>query len=165
MSLIIEDGTIVAGANSFTTDAEFVNYAALRGLAIPAAEAERDILQIRAVDYLSGKELMMKGIRTEKTQELMYPREDVYIYNNKILKTEIPSQLKKSQLELAVQAYASDLLITGTVQNLASFNVDGVYSESYHSGGSFEYVRTDRADVYLDPLLVNNGSGNIMIRV
>ena len=166
MALIVEDGTIVAGANSFTTDAEFVAYAALRGFAIPATEAERDTLQIRAVDYLSGKELKMKGQRVNKTQELMYPREYVCIFNEELLKTDIPSQLKKAQLELAVQAYSSDLLITGTVQNLASFNaVNGTYSESYHSGGSWEQVRTDRADVYLDPLLINNGSSNLMTRV
>ena len=47
MALIIEDGTIVTGANSFTTDAEFVAYAALRGLVIPATEAERNPLQIQ----------------------------------------------------------------------------------------------------------------------
>jgi hypothetical protein len=165
MALIIEDGTIVAGANSFTTDAEFVAYAALRGFTIPATEAERDPLQIQAVDYIFGKEFDMKGQRVNKTQELSYPREYVCIYNKELLKTEIPSQLKKAQLELAVQAYAAALLITGITQNLESFNVDGVYSESYHSGGTFEHVRTDRADVYLNPLLENNGSDNIMRRV
>jgi len=68
-------------------------------------------------------------------------------------------------MELAVQSNKSALLVTGTTQNLASFSVDGVYSESYHGGGSWEQVRTDRADAYLDPLLVNNGSDNIMVRV
>ena len=68
-------------------------------------------------------------------------------------------------MELAAQANESSLLVNGTSQNLASFSVDGVYSESYHSGGSWEQVRTDRADVYLDPLLVNNGSSNLMVRV
>jgi hypothetical protein len=163
--LIVEDGTFVTNANSFVTDAEFKTYANIRNFDLPATQPDREALLILAMDYLSGKELMMKGRRTEETQALMYPREDVYIYNAKLLKTVIPSQIKNAQMELAAQANESSLLKTGTVQNLASFSVDGVYSESYHSGGSFEYVRTDRADVYLDPLLVNNGSGNIMIRV
>jgi hypothetical protein len=165
MALIIEDGTIVAGANSFTTDAEFVAYAALRGFTIPATEAERDPLQIQAVDYIFGKEFDMKGQRVNKTQELMYPREYVCIFNEELLKTDIPIQLKKAQMELAAQANESSLLVTGITQNLASIDVDDVYSESYHSGGSWEYVRTDRADVYLDPLLINNGSSNLMTRV
>ena len=68
-------------------------------------------------------------------------------------------------MELAAQANESDLLISGTVQNLASFNVDCVYSESYFSGGNWEQVRTGRADAYLNSLLINNGSSNLMSRV
>ena len=63
MALIIETGAIIADANSFTTDAEFVTYAALRGFTIPATESERNTLQIKAVDYLFSKELSMKGAR------------------------------------------------------------------------------------------------------
>ncbi len=163
--LIIEDGTIVANANSFVTDVEFKAYANIRNFDIPATQPDREALLILAMDYLAGKELMMKGKRSDKTQELMYPREYVCIYDEELLKTDIPGILKKAQMELAAQANESSLLKTGTVQNLESFSVDGVYSESYHSGGSWEYVRTERADVYLDPLLQNNGSSNIMIRV
>jgi hypothetical protein len=163
--LIIEDGSIVANANSFVTDAEFKLYANIRNFDVPATQPDREALLILAMDYLAGKELMMKGKRSDKTQELMYPREYVCIYNEELLKTDIPIQLKKAQMELAAQANDSSLLVTGTAQNLASFSVDGVYSESYHSGGSWEYVRTDRADVYLDPLLTNNGSSNLMTRV
>jgi hypothetical protein len=165
MALIIEDGTIVTGANSFVTDAELQTYATARGFALPATEAERDSLLILAVDYLFSKEQSMKGERINATQDLMYPRKGVCEYNFKVAKDAIPSNLKKAQMELAVQSNKSALLVTGTTQNLASFSVDGVYSESYHGGGSWEQVRTDRADAYLDPLLVNNGSDNIMVRV
>ena len=163
--LIIEDGTIVANANSFATDAEFKTYANIRNFDIPATQPDREALLILAMDYLAGKELDMKGARVSATQELMYPRKGVCTNNFTVASTDIPSTLKKAQMELAAQANESSLLVTGTTQNLASFSVDGVYSESYHSGGSWEYVRTDRADVYLDPLLINNGSSNLMIRV
>jgi len=165
MPLIIEDGTIVSGANSFVTDAEFQAYATARGFTLPATESERDTLQIKAVDYLFSKEQSMKGERINATQDLMYPRNGVCEYNFKVAKDAIPSNLKKAQMELAVQANESALLVTGTNQNLASFSLDGVISESYFSGGSWEQVRTDRADAYLDPLLKNNGSKNIMARV
>ena len=160
MALIIETGAIVANANSFTTDAEFVAYAALRGLVIPATEVERDPLQIQAMDYIFGKEQKMKGIRVSATQELMYPRKGVTANNFAVASTTIPKELKNAQMELAAQAHASELLVTGTTQNVASFSLDGVVSESYFSGGSFERVRTDRADVYLNPLLKSNGSSN-----
>jgi hypothetical protein len=163
--LIIEDGTIVANANSFVTDAEFKLYANIRNFDIPATQPDREALLILAMDYLAGKELDMKGARVSATQELMYPRKGFCTHNFTVASTDIPSLLKNAQMELAAQANESSLLVTGTTQNLASSSVDGVYSESYHSGGSWEYVRTDRADVYLDPLLINNGSSNLMIRV
>tara|TARA_R110000868_G_scaffold54891_3_gene171109 strand:+ start:102 stop:902 length:801 start_codon:yes stop_codon:yes gene_type:complete len=163
--LIIEDGTIVANANSFVTDAEFKAYANIRNFDIPATQPDREALLILALDYLQGKELDMKGSRVSATQELMYPRDGVCFYNNRLLKTDIPSQIKKAQMELAAQANESELLKTGTVQNLASIEIDGVYTETYFSGGAWEYVRTERADVYLNPLLVNNGSSNLMVRV
>jgi hypothetical protein len=163
--LIIEDGSIVANANSFTTDAEFLEYANLRGFDVPATEPERDALQIQAMDYIFGKEQKMKGVRVSATQELMYPRKGVTANNFAIASSVIPKELKSAQLELAAQAHASELLVTGKTQNVSSFSVDGVVSESYFNGGSFERVRTDRADVYLDPLLNNNGSNNLMVRV
>ena len=52
MALIIEDGSIVEDANSFTTDAEFVAYADARGYTLPDTESVRDQLQIKAMDYL-----------------------------------------------------------------------------------------------------------------
>jgi hypothetical protein len=163
--LIIEDGTIVAGANSFNTDAEFLAYASIRGFNLPSTEPERDALQILAVDYLTGKEQQAKGFRVSATQNLMYPRKGVAVNNFAVSSTSIPIQLKYAQMELAAQANESELLKTGTVQNLASIEIDGVYAESYFSGGAWEYVRTERADVYLNPLLVNNGSSNLMVRV
>ena len=165
MPLIIEDGSIVAGANSFVTVEQFVAYAKARNISIPVISSEREALLIRAVDYLFSKEQELKGSRVSPDQELMYPRKGVCANGFIVASDAIPSNLKNAQMELGMQAHTSDLLISGTNQNLESFNVDGVYSESYHSGGSWEQVRTERADAYLNPLLNNNGSSNLMTRV
>ena len=117
------------------------------------------------MDYLFSKESLMQGCRVDIDQELPYPRRGVCYNNSQVEITDIPKALLNAQMELALQSNESSLLKTGTVQNLASFNVDGVYSESYFSGGNWEVVRTDRADAYLDPLLVNGGSNNMMVRV
>ena len=165
MALIIEDGTIVVGANSFVTAAEFIAYAGARNIAIPAISTEQEALLILAVDYLFSKEQEMKGARVSAIQDLVYPRRGVCANGFNVASDAIPQSLKNAQMELGIQSFTSSLLISGTNQNLASFNVDGVYSESYHSGGSWEQVRTDKADAYLDSLLKNNGSKNLMIRV
>ena len=165
MALIIEDGSIVAGANSFVTVEEFVTYASERALEIPVIGSARQALLILAVDYIFSVEQKLKGSRVSKDQVLPYPRNDVCANGFVIGSDTIPQSLKNAQMELAIQSFTSAILISGTTQNLASFNVDGVYSETYHSGGSWENVRVDRANAYLNPLFKNNGSANMMFRV
>ena len=108
MALVIEDGTIVTGANSFTTDAEFTAYATARNLTLPATEAERDALQIKAVDYLFSKESDMKGSRINAVQGLMYPRSGVCAFGFNVAINAIPVSLKNAQMELGVQVNTSD---------------------------------------------------------
>ena len=163
--LIIEDGSIVANANSFATDAEFNTYANLRNFDVPATQPDREALLVLAMDYLFSKEQDLKGSRVSLDQSLMYPRRGVCANGFNIPSESIPLSLKSAQMELAIQSAASALLITGEAQNLASFSVDGVYSESYFSGGNWTQVRTERADAYLDPLTKNNGSNNMTVRV
>ncbi len=163
--LIIEDGTIVANANSLTTDAEFLAWASIRGKSVPATEPERDALQIAAMAFITSKEARLKGCRVDKLQTLPYPRRGLCVNNFEIDDDEIPVNAKQAQLELSIQAKDSPLLITETINNLQSFEVVGAYKEEYFSGGAWANVRTDAADVYLNPLLINGGNNNIAGRV
>ena len=67
----------------------------------------------------------------------------------------IPQELKNAQMESAIYQTSNSLLINGEQSNLASFSVDGVYSESYHKGGSKVAVRLDSVNAQLSPLLMN----------
>jgi hypothetical protein len=163
--LIIEDGTVIANANSFATDDEFKTYANLRNFDVPATQPDREALLILAMDYIFSKEQGLQGSRVSLEQELPFPRYGVCANNFRVASDSIPKGIKKAQMELALQASTSNLLVTGETTNLASFNVDGVYSESYFSGGSWTQVRTDRADAYLLPFMTNGGNSNIMTRV
>jgi hypothetical protein len=158
--LIIEDGSIVANANSLSTDDEFKTYANLRGFSVPSTEPARDALQILAMDYMFSVESRLQGERTNKTdaQELPMPRVGMYARNRYIASNEIPKDFKKAQMELALQAAQSDLLINDSISNLASFEVVGAYKEEYFSGGAWASVRTDRADAYLDPYFEAGGA-------
>lgn len=163
--LIIEDGTGKVDSNSFASDARLLAHANLRNITLPATQPVRESLLILAMDYIVDKETLMKGERNTQAQRLPYPRSDVYMNGYYITNVEIPEYLIMAQIELAIQASKSDILLSETTNNLASFNVDGVYSESYFSGGSYTSIRTDKADAYLKPLLINNGAFNIMQRV
>ena len=112
MALVIEDGTLVAGANSFVTRAEIIAYAAARGITI-ADEDATDILAINAMDYLWT--LCFKGDPVEATQTTPFPRmglvdgdtADDYVHT-------IPAGVKNAQLQLALDSNAGIDLLRST---------------------------------------------------
>ena len=154
MALTVEDGSVIANANSYTTDAELVAYAAERGLTIPAVEADRDVLQVLAKDYIDGLDFL--GYRADPSnQYLSFPRSGVYAYDRVIASDEIPKELKYAQMEAAIAAYTQSLLVNESKSNVQSEKMD-VLSVSYFSGGSWTKVRLGRVMNYIRPFL-NNG--------
>ena len=98
--LVIENGTGVAGANSFVTAAEIIAYALARGVVIAPGPAV-DVLAIKAMDYIAIQ--CFKGERAYSTQSLDFPRKgllegdlaEAYVYS-------IPVGIKNAQLQLAI---------------------------------------------------------------
>lgn len=101
MALVIENGTIVAGANSFVTRAEVIAYALTRGVTIPNTDAA-DIHAILAMDYLFT--LCFKG--TGVNGPIPFPRSGLidgddavgYVFT-------IPDAIKSAQLQLALDSF------------------------------------------------------------
>ena len=157
--LIIEDGTIIANANSYTTDAELVAYAAARGLTIDATESARDILQIKATDFLEGKIYIGSKVEPDN-QYLMFPRSNVYAFERTIDSDEIPRELKYAQMEAAIAAYSQSLLVNSSENNTQRETLGSLEVE-YFSRGSSERIRLDRVNNYLSPFLANNSDNLI----
>ena len=164
MALIIEDGTIVLGANSLASDADLVAYAALRNITLPATEALRDVLMLAGMSYITSKESQLKGCRVSPDQTLPYPRHGMCVNGFPVSSSTIHPNAKISQIELAILANTSGLFVDGQNQNVQREKL-GKLEVEYFSGGSWESIRTDSADVYLMPLMKNNGSQNILTRV
>lgn len=164
MSLIIETGAIITGANSFVTAAELVTYAGLRGTTYPATESEQEQLLILAMDYIVSAETKYQGVRSNVSQELPFPRIGVNLYGFNVASDDIPTTLKNAQIEAALQANASDLLVNGVIQNVQSEKVD-VVEVSYFSGGKWSTVQLDKVNAYLKPLMKLGGNSNLMTRV
>lgn len=103
MALVIEDGTLIAGATSLVTRAEIIAYAAARGVTIPDDESA-DVLAIKAMDYLWS--LCYKGSTVDAAQTTPFPRMglvdgdtvDGYVYT-------IPAGMKNAQLQLALDVF------------------------------------------------------------
>lgn len=162
-ALIIEDGSVVAGANSYVTAQEIVDYAALRGVTIANDEDQVDILAIKAMDYLNTLcyigELVEPGV-----QPLPWPRKciepgdtaDDWVYT-------IPANLKTAQMQLGLDVFNGiELTPSGpkTAQMKRSkvgpierefFEISGVL-------GSVDEARLTVASAALAPLLCGHGA-------
>lgn len=71
MALIVEDGTGLPNANTFVSRADYIAWAALRGVTIANTDAA-DVDLIKAVDYILTK--CWNGTPTNDTQALPFPR-------------------------------------------------------------------------------------------
>jgi len=138
--LIVEDGSVVANANSFVTDEEYKAYAKLKGYSIPATQPDREANLANAYDFLNFTyEQRLQGSRvTPQTQTGIMPRNYIYAYDALVANDSIPQDFKNAQMLAAFSI--NDGVDTNAVKdsaNLAGFSVgSGAYSETYQSGSS-----------------------------
>lgn len=137
--LIIEDGSVVANANSFVTDDEFKVYADLNNYDVPATQPDREALLARAYDYNNSTyESRIQGYRVNPdVQTGIFPRIGVYAYGQSVSSDVVPNNAKTAQMLAALSINdGADTNAYKDSADLASFNVQGVYSETYQSGSS-----------------------------
>lgn len=102
MAIVVEDGTNVAGANSYVTLLEARDYASLRGLSLPSDNDEASALLVRAMDYLNT--LRYRGEPVSVSQDNAWPRKGVYPCNGPVMVPvdAIPEKVKRAQIEASV---------------------------------------------------------------
>jgi len=104
MALIIEDGSNVAGANSYVDLADCRTYALARGVTLTAVDADLEVFLIKANDYLESFRDKFKGSRTnDDDQPLQWPRSLVYIDSILFDEDSIPQLLIDAQCQLAIE--------------------------------------------------------------
>ena len=117
MALIIEDGTCVAGAQSYASANDLTNrMAGLTGAPVvvntyTTAQLENYLLQ--AMEYLETEQF--QGGKTKpQTQALQWPRWGAVVREHYLLPNQIPPELIQAQCALAIDAITLDLLPTTT---------------------------------------------------
>lgn len=138
--LIIEDGSVVANANSWATDEEFKTFASMKGYQVPATQPDREALLINAYDYINFTyETRLQGFRVDPAvQTGCMPRFGMYAYSASVANNSIPQDFKNAQM-LAAFSINDGVDTNATVDSadLAGFSVgQGAYSETYQSGSS-----------------------------
>lgn len=110
MALIIEDGSIVAGANSYVSVAEIRAYSEQRGIDLPAEDSSVEIMAVNAFDYVESFQSQFPGYPTSDVQRTAWPRTGVVINCRTLPSNEIPWQLKEAQCQATGEAFSADLM-------------------------------------------------------
>lgn len=138
MSLIVEDGSIVTGAESYISVLDANTYHTNRnnGDWAEAETSEKEAALRKATDYmLQVCRTRWQGWKVSETQALDWPRNSVYVdqtinYNNQITAHLIPNnvvplEVKKACAEYALKALSGDLFADLT-QSITREQVDKI---------------------------------------
>lgn len=97
MAIVVEDGSVVTGANSYATEAELQAYADARGITV-AGQTDEDLL--KAMDYLETQPFI--GRKSTQGQPLQWPRDGVVIDGYSYEASNLPRELKEALLVIAI---------------------------------------------------------------
>ncbi len=157
MTLIVEDGTIVAGAESYCTVAYATTYHSNRGntaWAALASDTVREQCLRKSTDYMMQVyRARWIGDRVDEDQVLDWPRESVEVDGFDILITTIPVEIKNACAELALKASAATLYDDQT-QAVLEEQVGDI--KVVYDGFSVQSVRYKSIDAMLEPYLMGN---------
>lgn len=135
VTLVVEDGTVVTGANSFVTEDQIVAYALARGVALPyTTDPNKDavaVLGIKAMDYLNA--LSWRGEPVSTTQTVPWPRKNMRVTPD-VPENVIPVPVIEAQLQLTLLAHGGTVLVpvslgTGLLIKEKIGPIENIYSE------------------------------------
>lgn len=156
--LIVEDGTGIAGANTYATVAEARAYATARALTLPVSDTAVENALILACDKLES--YRYKGKKTDEDNRLEWPRKDVFVGSAITALDDdfIPDRLKLAQCQLAYDSTLTDLQPTGSGREVVREKVDVLEVEYAKEGSGSITPQFNKAESYLAPLLQSGGS-------
>lgn len=158
MAIVVEDGSIVSGANSYVSVADLTAYATARGITLIEDE---EVLLIKAMDYIES--LNYQGVKKTQAQPLSWPRAYVFIDSYYFPTDQIPSQLKNGQMQTAIAIDQGNDPLAVVDPQVKTETVD-VISVTYMDGtNSVPIVKAINATLY--KLLVGGGSGGNVSKV
>lgn len=160
MAITVEDGTIVAGANSYASVADLRDYADDRGISLPSSDSACEILLIKAADYVESKRDKYQGIKAESDQPMQWPRDGAYVDGFEVSASEIPRELKYAQMQLACDAHTTDIMPNRLVatQGAVTRQKVGDLEVAYaNPTNPLSVPAFAKADALLAPLYKRNG--------
>jgi len=161
-TLIVENGSIVLGANTYVTIAEYIAYAEGFGVTVEDTNAFK-VQLIKAAQYIASKESQLMGDMVERYQPLSYPRNNLTDLDNfSWQNNEIPTLVKNCQMSLALDIQAGEDLYNlsqSSSVGIKSEEVKGAVKVEYAIADSQRIARHSRSQSLLAALMVRGGLG------
>lgn len=164
MALIVEDGTDVAGADSYVSEADAVIIAASLGLSFPTAAESEIPLRLAAI-YLEKYRNRYQGAKVFDDQSLQWPRNPVYIdkiYNDPAV---IPEDLIYAQVVIGSSISAGANVFGTSFGNTSSKSVGDVSVTISNGGSSSNAAFMGFVNELLSPLFNNPENGALEFTV
>jgi len=106
MTLLVEDGSNVAGANTYVDLAGVRAYALTRGVTLDPNDAILEPLVHKAMDLLEGFRSRYQGTKTTATQPLQFPRTGLQIDCVDFDANSIPIELINAENQIIMEQHA-----------------------------------------------------------
>ncbi|MGH8711234.1 MAG: DnaT-like ssDNA-binding protein [Burkholderiales bacterium] len=162
MTLIVEDGSIVANANSYVSLVDARAYALARQFVLPVGDVILEAYLIQAMDYLESKRFEYQGSKVDPAlQTLQWPRQKVKIdcQIDFFPIDKIPLELKQAQSRLAVELTAGTVLFpTKPASFVVREKIGPIETEYSEKIGIFSQQVILSVDALLLPLFSACGS-------
>lgn len=164
--LTIEDGTIVADADSYVTIANVATHATRYGHTWAGTDEAKEQAILRAMTFIEDSESLFRGHRVSSAQELSWPRE--YVPDARgtgyLASDAIPKGIKNAVMEAAVLESASpfsllqsELTVTGKIVRKRE-KVGPLEEETQYADiGGENRKEFERISAYLKPYICDGG--------
>lgn len=159
MAIVVEDGTIVADANSYVTLAEVRAYATLRGITVPAADGDLEKHLHLAMDWFESEDF--PSARLDATQELSFPRDVIVVDGVRYMEGAIPKLVKQIICEATCTSVTIALqpqFAGSSLGQLKRKKIDVLEKEYFPSQGTSSYMPIlAKLDALMEKLLYADG--------
>lgn len=146
----------------YVTLTEYETYATAKGVTLPATDAEKNQQLTKASLYIDSQEQGFMGLRTERDQDYAFPRYGFYYKGYAYDNDEIPEDVKRCQMELALDINSEiDIYDRAYTAQVIEESVGGAVTIKYASPAPSSQHRKESLGMQLIRGLMNKSGGSI----
>ena len=167
MTLIVEDGSIVTGADSFVSLTDARTLADKFGWTLPVDDGDAESALRNGAAYIGLQEPSLCGTRVSALQSLPFPRQGISLYGFPFANDAIPPQVIQAQIAAAVE-YGKGSDVRGSTDGRITTmeRVEGAVTVQYANNGVTGSTITITAALdALKPLICGGGNNGFQFRV